>query len=131
MFTRRFFDRAGNQISEQVYIALSRNPSYKQVNLTEVTARFLGGFKRGFQVSTIWLGEDYGDGVGHDPVIFETMVFPLTGKRRISREVAARRATTLDEARSDHAELLKDAAGKLTHHPFRTSGVRYYTGTHQ
>lgn len=62
----RYYDRAGNQIDVNQWIALS-SEEYKRVALSE-------GVVPGVVVSTVWLGLDLGYGDG-PPFIFETMVF--------------------------------------------------------
>ncbi len=87
-----YFDREGHPVSMDEYIRLSAEPEYKRVAWDELPG---GGY-----ISTIWLGLNHAYD-GRPPLIFETMAFPVE-RWSYTQE----RYSTIDEARTGHAEIL-------------------------
>jgi hypothetical protein len=93
-----FYDRAGDPITRERWSVLTRDDSYRRVDMT--TLKFGETL---VMVSTVWLGIDHSFGVPGMPIsIFETMVFdgPRDGDQY--------RYATEDEARAGHAEVVAE-----------------------
>jgi hypothetical protein len=61
-----FYDRSGREIDLERWQLLFHDRRYQQVAYTEVGD---------YEISTVWLGIDYGFGHLEKPLIFETMIF--------------------------------------------------------
>lgn len=91
-----YYDRQGKPITMQQWCALINDPTYQTVKHSRGVGKM---------VSTIWLGLDHGWGSGQ-PVIFETMVFPLNEHgEMIPEEIASDRYCTEEEALKGHEEM--------------------------
>lgn len=104
-----YFDRQGNPISLLKWAELHRTTSYRFVEHAVVVD--YAHPKRGFQVSTIWVGHDLETGFTIPPFIFETTVFRLYHDGKHS--VGERMYQTEAEARAGHAELLDAVQGDM------------------
>jgi hypothetical protein len=89
------YDKDGNAISRDEYIALLEQPDYKRVAKDVLP--------NGRVVSTVWLGLDHSWGDDSPPLIFETMVFPSEDD---FAEMWCERYTTLALAQEGHARLV-------------------------
>lgn len=89
------FDRQGKPIGATEWSKLRENGGFI-VEKTKVGDT---------EVSTVWLGLDHGYGEGHEPVIFETMIFggQFAGE--------CDRYCTEDEAKAGHAKWVAAVTG--------------------
>ncbi len=94
---RNMYDRHGYEIEDpQDWNRLHADDEYRTVGRTKVGT---------FEVSTVWLGIDHGNGLGM-PVIFETMIF---GEGRVDGDWTdgfCQRYCTVDEAREGHEKVV-------------------------
>jgi hypothetical protein len=97
------YDREGEPIDFERYSVLHDDPDYVVVAKDEVPG------KRGYEVSTVWLGIDHGFSDDREPVIFETMVF---GSVYDAWSNFCIRYESEEEAEAGHQEIL---AGVMNH----------------
>ena len=91
----RFFDHEGEPISHEQWLALLADDGGRQVAHDVLDD--------GVEVSTVWLGLDYGFGHTARPLVYETVIFggPLEGR--------GARYATREEALAGHAQAVAQA----------------------
>jgi len=92
-----YYDREGQRISEERYMVLSRDDSYRRVAQERVGR---------WWISTVWLGMDHSYEPGATPVIFESMAF-LKGDGEDERDHECHRYSTLPTALEGHARMVE------------------------
>jgi hypothetical protein len=90
-----YYDRNGNEITEDEWLRRCRDHAYKRVAYHEVGT---------LRVSTIWLGLDYGWG-DRPPLIFETMIFGEPGEDQWRHDQW--RYATEEEAMKGHQRAVR------------------------
>lgn len=98
----QFYDRNGEQITAEDFNRLLLDPRYRKIKTTSLADTL--------DVNTVWLGIDYGPGMGWDPLIFETMIFdrwagPDPGD--------VWRYSTLQQAEAGHDMIVELARARL------------------
>lgn len=93
-----YYDRQGNQITDQEYYTLFSDPEYQSIGKTVVG---------NYMISTVWLGLDHG--YTGRPMIFETMVFP----DETWDEVECERYATEDAAIRGHFKMVVKFMGEF------------------
>jgi hypothetical protein len=99
-----YFDRAGREIDENLWLALQGAPQRTFVARTEITSAADPAIRH--EVSTVWMGSNHNYGYG-DPLTFETMVFGDDD------EEYSRRYATEQDARTGHAETVTVVAATV------------------
>jgi hypothetical protein len=91
----RFYGYEGEPISHEQWLRLLANEDGRQVARDELPD--------GVEVSTVWLGIDYGRGHTLRPLVYETVIFggPLEGR--------GARYATREEALAGHAQAVEQA----------------------
>lgn len=97
-----YYNRKGEEISEDEIIEKFKNPEYKIVKQENIGGKFL---------STVWLGLDHSFGQSDRILIFETMVFPSKGNWF---DELFERYTTEEEALAGHERIKKDLLSKIS-----------------
>ncbi|MGW1814173.1 hypothetical protein ACWCQM_11505 [Streptomyces sp. NPDC002125] len=99
-----YFDRAGREIDESLWLALQGAPQRTVVARTKITSTDDPTIRH--EVSTVWLGSNHNYGYG-DPLTFETMVFGDDD------EEYSQRYATEEAAKVGHAETVTVVAATV------------------
>lgn len=109
-----YYDKEGRPIELMEWVRLCEDPEYRRVGLDRFDL---------YEVSTVWLGLDYGMLEAEPPLIFESAVInhgkPETVtfagvKRRFFAIEICERYSTLEEARQGHEALCARVRSAVT-----------------
>lgn len=103
----KYYDRDQIPISAERWAELHADHSYVAISRTKLVDA--ADTRRGYDVSTVWLGINHGFGLGL-PLVFETLI--LT--EGTSDEVECRRYVSEQQARNGHTETVAMLAVELT-----------------
>ena len=92
--SKLFFDRAGNALGREMWLALFEDDDYRVIAVTQVTPAV--------RVSTVWTGIDHSHPTDDQYLIFETVIF------REGRSEDRFLWATEEEAHENHHTLVEE-----------------------
>jgi hypothetical protein len=104
MVVNLYFDKDGAPMSRRLWAKRFEDMAYRRIGLENVGK---------YEVSTVWLGVNHNFAAELPPLIFETMVFDVSGDRRF-KDLYCERYSTEDQALAGHQAVVKALKDGIT-----------------